>query len=449
MSCTLQTRGHAEGKPLNRLVPEANLATIKTVAARVLTMAVGLICGLLTTRLVISSTGVDNFALFSFLIVLPALIPFSDLGTGAALVNRIAQSSAPIGDQAVRDTLLSVLRILVGSAVVLELINIGLFLSGSWDVILGSAGNAPQAANVAFLCASLFAFGVPLSIGSRALLGLGRAHFIVLAQGVQAPLTLLLVWMVIHLEAAQLRSYLAAASYLAALATASLITWLAVGHLRSSFGWTVRNLPRLSSVHGAKVMHIGLPFLVQTVATPLATQLDRIILAQVVSAAELASYSLGSQVFIACYSLFAAAGLTLWPYFAKQRSQGIASRPFAIAGLFAALAFVLGSIIFFLGPPLFDALSAGRVAVSTPVLVAFAAVLVVQAALYPLGMYLMDPKGVRFQTIPVLLMVVSNVLLSIVLARVFGIIGPLIATAVTVSVFQLVPFAVYVSRRRV
>jgi hypothetical protein len=70
--------------------------------------------------------------------------------------------------------------------------------------------------------------------------------------------------------------------------------------------------------------------------------------------------------------------------------------------------------------------------------------MVCQATKYPLGMFMTDAPGLRYQAFMVVLMVPVNLGLSIVLARRFGAVGPVIGSAVGVFFFQVVANWAYV-----
>ena len=73
--------------------------------------------------------------------------------------------------------------------------------------------------------------------------------------------------------------------------------------------------------------------------------------------------------------------------------------------------------------------------------------MVFQALKYPLGMYMTDARGLRFQAYMILAMVPVNLGLSIVLAGSLGAAGPVIGSLVGVVLFQYVANLLYVRRR--
>ena len=77
---------------------------------------------------------------------------------------------------------------------------------------------------------------------------------------------------------------------------------------------------------------------------------------------------------------------------------------------------------------------------------AYLVYVVIEAAKQPLGMYMTDPRGLRFQVVPVLVLVPVNFALSWWLTAPLGAAGPILGSAVSVLVCQLVPYTWWVRR---
>ena len=71
---------------------------------------------------------------------------------------------------------------------------------------------------------------------------------------------------------------------------------------------------------------------------------------------------------------------------------------------------------------------------------AYLVYVVIEAAKQPLGIYMTDPRGLRFQVVPVLVLVPVNFALSWWLTAPLGATGPILGSAVSVLVCQLVPY---------
>ena len=418
--------------------------------ARVVTMAVSLVCGILTARLVIGQGGVDVYAFFSLLVALPGLVSFSDLGAGAVVVNSIAASPDIRRDERLSRQALTVLRVQMIFAATVTAVNVVLLLTGGWRALLGSAAeNIPHADLAAFVCVGLFAAWMWLGMWQRILLGMGRNPLVILLQGIVSPLTLLFVWLMLSTGDAALHSFLAVGSFAATLVSALLGTAVAA---KASGGLLPRAVARSLRPRrhaGARVMDVGWPMLAQLLATPLSMVLPRFILAQGATAVAVAQYGVAGQVFFALQALVAAAGVTLWPAFTKARSRGELRRgPFLLALGFGAGIALICAVILLIGPWLFDLISDGELVVPAGLILAFGAMVTVQAVLYPLGMFIMDKQGIRFQVVPALAMALSTVVLTIVLVGPLGVLAPPVANAASVVVFQVLPFTWYIRRHR-
>lgn len=412
-------------------------------------MAISLVCGVLTVRLILGGPGVEYYALYTLVASLPGLISFSDLGSGAVLVNSIAVSDAPREDRKIRAQLTTVGRIMVSFAGTGMVLNAILYLTGAWKLILGDAGTIAGADLAAFVSMTIFCLGIPFGIWQRVLLGLHKNHWIILIQAAQGPLNLLLVWLLVSFAPPSAGTFLALTSMISGIVIAWVGFGFAVGALSPLLGRAIRDIPRVRRVRGVRVMHVGWPMLVQLVSAPLSVALLRYILAQSGSTHDVAEYGAVGQVFFAINGVVAAGGLALWPLFTRSRSRGTLTRgPYLIAALFAAGAAVICALVWAVSPWLFGFITDGTIDVAGTTVLAFGLMVVCQAALYPLGMFLMDEAGIRFQMIPVALMTISTIVIALLITPTLGAPGPVLANAVSVLVFQVVPFAIYTARHR-
>ena len=412
-------------------------------------MAISLVCGVLTVRLILGGPGVEYYALYTLVASLPGLISFSDLGSGAVLVNSIAVSDSPRQDRTIKAQLTTVGRIMVCFAGTAMVLNSVLYLTGAWRAILGDAGGIAGADLAAFMSMTIFCLGIPFGIWQRVLLGLHKNHWIILIQAAQGPLNLLLVWLLVSFAPPSAGTFLALTSMISGIAIALVGFGFALGALSPLLGRAIRDIPRFRRVRGVRVMHVGWPMLVQLVSAPLSVALLRYVLAQSGTTHDVAEYGAVGQVFFAINGVVAAGGLALWPLFTRSRSRGTLTRgPYMIAALFAAGAAVICALVWAVSPWLFGFITDGTIDVAGTTVLAFGLMVVCQAALYPLGMFLMDEAGIRFQMIPVALMTVSTIVLALVITPSLGAAGPVLANAFSVFVFQIVPFAIYTARHR-
>lgn len=412
-------------------------------------MVISLVCGVITTRMILGETDIQHYALYSLLITIPSLLTFTDLGSGAVLVNAVATSDDIRTDRRLRLQITSVGRVLLMFATGLMLINTVLLVTGGWRALFGDAGAIPGAALAAFLCVTLFSLSITLGVWFRILLGQRRNHIVILVQGMISPVTLGGVWLMLTLGGREFGSYLAIASYGASLFSAIVGFALVTRSTAPLIPDAVRMLLRFRSVRGVRVMDVGWPMLAQMVTYPIAVGSQRYVLAQFGTPTDVAEYGVAGQVFFALNGLVMAAGVALWPQFTRLRHKGELRRgPFLLSLIFAGAIAAATLLVWWVSPWLFGFITQGELEVRTFTIFAFGCMIMLTAAVYPLGMFIMDKPGIRFQVIPTLAMATVSIILSLVLTPLLGIVGPLVGVSFALIVCQIIPYSIYIHRHR-
>ena len=423
----------------------------RTALAKVVVMGVTGVFGLVNTRLIISHFGTDAYAQYGLLATFPNLMPFTDLGIGAVILNTVAGSSDLRHDMIVRRTLTTAIRVLLGSALVIATTGIVLGLLGAWPTLLG-AKLMDGGGVTATLCLVVYAAALPLSVGQRIVVGMGRSATQVISQGIVSPaLTcMLLLAVVVRLEAGNAVSVM---SYVANTLVSIVCVVVAWRTTRPLLSQALRDVPRLREVRGVRIVDTAGPSLVQALIIPIAFQTDRLLLSHLGGGQTLAQYNLAAQMFNLLTQTVSVTGMAMWPHFAKARADGRVESPFGAARSFAAMGGGLSLVLVLVAPWMASVLSDGKIELPVTLLAANIANVVVEAAKQPLGMYMTDPRGLRAQMIPVVILVPMNLVLSWVLIAPLGAAGPIAGSVIAVIVCQLVPYALWVSadlrRRRV
>lgn len=432
-------RGRAGGRDVWRGV-------LRSGGVRMLVLPVSAVLGILVTRLVIDNYGAGAFAQYGLLVGIGTLLPFADLGMAAAVVNAVAASSDVRADDHLRRVVVTAVRILLCSALVLSLVAVGITVAGLWPTLLGSGllpGSGPL---VAMACVVLIAVGLPVGIGQRVLAGLGRNHVAIAVLGLQTPLVLGTLVLLLATDVPG-GSVIAAVPFAVTLALSVVCTVLAARTLRPTLGRALRDVPRLRSVRGARVFDVAWPMLIQMIALPLAMQTDRLVLSHIAGPGELGEYNLASQMFTPIWAVVNAAGFSLWPVFARARARGAESSPLPMAAAFGGLAAGMAVVVAVASPWLADLASGGRITLAPALVVAFGVLMVLQAVKYPMGMFLTDPAGLRYQAYMIVAMLPVNLGLSWVLGQWWGAVGPVVGSIIGVLLFQVLGTFVYVRRR--
>lgn len=423
--------------------PTAAGSVRRNVMAKVVVLGVSGLLSVVTTRMMIGNFGVAAYAEFGLLATMTALLPFADLGVAAAVVNRIAASNDPADDPQVRGTLVSAIRLLLVSGTVIAGIGVVISVLGLWPTLLGR-GLLPGGEVTALLCLLVFAAALPLGLGQRMLNGLGRSHFYVLVQGLAAPAMLggVALLVLVHGNGTQL----ALISYLASALVGGVAVVMGGRALSPQLGRAIRDVPRLRTAKTAPVLGMAWPMLIQMLALPVAMQTDRLLLSHLGTVGDLAQYNLGSQLFGLVLQTISSAGLALWPVFARARAVGEIQSPVRISAWFGLGALGVCAALGLAMPLLLPIVTGGRITLDGWVVVGFVVFVAAQAAKYPLGMYMTDAPGLKFQVPPILVLVPLNLTISWALIGVIGAGGPVVGSAIAVTLCQTLPNLWYVRR---
>lgn len=441
MTATMSKHEAATGKPRVWAIMGRNAGV------RLLVLPVSAILGIFSTRLIIDNFGEAAYAQYGLLIGIGALIPFADLGISAAIMNAVGGSDDPAHDPYVQKILTTCIRILLGSATVLLLISLVISLLGWWPTLLGEGLVPHSGPIVAALCVAMLAISMPAGLGQRVLSGLGKNHVTVAMLGLQTPFVLLTLYLVLHLHPAA-GAYVAIVPYLVTFAILAGCTWYAARKLNPTLRNAIRDTPRLRTVRGGRVFDVAWPMMLQMIALPIAMQTDRLVLSHVSDLNNLAQYNLASQMYTPVWQVVSSAGVALWPIFARARTSKDlkATSPLPISMAFGGAAALVCVVISLASGWLSHAASGGHIHLSLSLLISFSVFMVMQAAKYPLGMYMTDARGLRYQAFMIVALMPVNLGLSWVLAIHYGAIGPVIGSAVGVFLCQVLANYVYVRR---
>lgn len=416
----------------------------RSAAVQIIVSGLSGLLGIFTSRLIISHYGVAAYGQYGLLTSLPTLMPFADLGIAVVIVNSIAGSSDPQSDPVVRRTITSAFRVLLISALTIVTMSLVIQWAGWWPLILG-AGLLPGGDMVAMACLMIFGLGLPLGIGARILVGLGRNPLQAAVQGLNAPIIFFCV-LGLTASSAPGGNLVATASFLASAACSALGLVIASRLIHPQIGEALKDVVRLRAVPNVKVLDTAWPMVVQMISLPIAMQTGRLLLSHMGTSADLAQYNLASQLFGIALQSIATAGVAFWPYFAKARSERTTKSPMRPTAIFAVGGLVIGLAVCAILPFIVQLVAQGQIELSWTLVLAFLVFTVVQAAKYPAGMYMTDARGLRFQIIPILLMIPLNLTLIWWFIPIVGAAGPVVATSISVVVCQVLPNLWWVRR---
>jgi O-antigen/teichoic acid export membrane protein len=411
----------------------------RSAGAKLLVLPVTAAFSLVTTRIIVTSTGAEGYAQYGLLVSLTALLPFLDLGLGAAVTNAVAGSANPKADLRVRATLVTAIRALLISSVILLVFTLLATATGLWPRLLGAGLIGPSGSNAAGVSLALLAVTVPMALGQRILNGLQRNHIQIVLVALQAPITCLLVGLSATVS---IGTWAPPVAFYVSLLLSTGLTAIAARKLSSPMLTGIaRDVFARRSPHGPRPTGTAVPMLIVMIGLPLALQSDRLVLSHAATSADLAQYTAVAQLFIPVWALISVTGIALWPVYARSRGRRLdpghspARLSLVFAGATAGICFLIGLLTQWL----VALMTRGEVVVQVGTIVAFGCLMVAQAAQYPMGMFLTDPAGLRFQALTVAALLPLNLALSVALAMKLGAQGPVWASAVTVLTCQVLP----------
>lgn len=416
-----------------------------TAGAKVLTMACAGLLGITSSRIIIQTFGIDAYAQYGLLNGIRSLIPFVDLGVGAVVLNVVATSDDPRHSDQVLRALITSLRALVFSGAIVAAAAVMIGIAGWWPALLGQ-GLLDDGSITATTCFVVFGLSLPLGIGVRVLIGLRRNTLQALLQGLISPIFLLGLILLVLCGVDPHGNFVALISYLAASAASLMLLIVAARLIAPQVQRALYRVPRLISTRGTTVIGTAAPVLVQAIANPVALQSDRILLSHRASTIELAQYTFANQIFGLILQTIIAGGIALWPFFARARSQGEVLRVGRLSGGFLTASLAMGISLAFAMPVIERVAADGKVHLPNSILIAYILFVAVMALNYPPGMYMTDERGLRFQVLPILAMMSSNLLLSWILIPALGAAGPVLGSAAAILVFQVIPNTWWVRR---
>lgn len=401
---------------------------------------------LLTARLVIVHAGTTTYAFFALVTSLLAVLPFADLGTGAALVNTIAKSVNPREDDEVRNTVRTVVSTLWLSATLIVVASLALCVTSAWPSLLGDVQQQPSGLVTGIVLGLvLFAFSLPVGVGQRALVATHQSHLATLTTSLATPLTLASAALL--LRTVPSRPGVVVLSSAFGLVCAQFVT-TALAQRRTGIRLLWQPLALTRPRNMRVLARTTVPWLVITAGLPLGLGTDRLVLSHLVGVEGVATYSVVAQLYAPSYALVSAAALPLWALFRSQSDSNSAKRLWLrTLGFLGGLGFLGAAALIFLGPAGVALISDGRIGAPLGLLASFGLLLFIQALHLPSGMFLTDHRGLSFQAWCVGLALPVNLILSVMLAARLGAAGPVIGSAASVLLVQAVPCFLYARRR--
>lgn len=414
---------------------------------RAITMPISLAISLLTAHLMIDELGSETFAAVMVVTTLSQLLPFTDFGVGASVLNATADEKASAEERIL--VLVAAQRVLLISGGTVVALAGAISAFDFWGPLLGDGVGALRAPGVtAFAYFVLFALWINMQLGNRVLTGSQR-NYLVIAIGSSAGLiNIILVAVATRFDLEP--DFYCLASMVGLVLTSQLVCSLAAKSLGVTIATVLYRAAFTRQSPSSRIHRTALPMLVIMIAVPATLHTDRLLLSHLGSAIDLARYSVAFQIYLPLWTAASSVLIVLWPAFNRLRSVSGTRASFLelkrqsvrllLAGILAAAG------LWILQPLVTAWLSQSEATAPQTLAASFALLLLAQIVQFPIGMYLTNERGLRFQAICVTGMLVVSVPVSALSIQLLGPAGPILTSAICVTVFQTIPGWVFARR---
>jgi O-antigen/teichoic acid export membrane protein len=415
------------------------LTALSSAAAKIVSLSASLI----TVPLTAGYLGAERYGLWMTVLSVAGLLGMADLGIGSGVMTLLAETHGQ-GDRLLARKLVSnAFCVLASIGALLVALTCALHATIPWARVIGLRGEeAGPAAVVAIAC---FGVGLPLGIAHRVLTAYQEGYSAGLWQMLGSLLSFACVLLAVVMKSGIVGLVLAVSG---TPLLASLITCYAVFQHRMR--WLrprVRDLDRRCCRDLIRTS--GLFFVLQ-VAGNIGYGSDAVVLAHVCGGVAVAEYSVATKLFSIPQTLFGYVLAPLWPAYGEAIAKGDITwvkrilRRSILLGL-VTMVMSAGALVL-IGQWFVLRWTGGKISVSFPLLVALGIWSISIALSGPLAMFLNGAKVVGFQVVTASCMAVVNILLSIVLARSFGVSGVVFGSIISQLLTTLIPIRLYLPR---
>lgn len=415
----------------------------KSSSTAVLTKGLSVALGALTVSVLLTHLGPERYGVWILITGLVAMVSSSDLGVANALVNLLAEARGREDTNAMRSILASSIATLLVLSVCGMLLLCMLQAFIDWGSVFSITEKTiikeAKTATVIALALGLALF--PLGLLPKTLIANQQGHHANYITTVATALSFCSLFAAANAQKSL--PFLVAAFF----GTKLLVN--AVGCMVVYKKAPLALLPKLSHVstkHSAKVLKLGGTFLVLQLATLLVYQTDSFIIAHVIGIESISSYSVTWLLFSYLNLLFPLLTPYLWPMFGEAFARKDFRWVKKAFRIYLALCIGLTSLgigpMIYLSPDIIR-VWAGPTAVPTQGLIwSMATWTLCQAALAPFTCLLGGCNRLEYYKYYATATAVANILLSILLATLYGLAGVVLATTISTLIFTLFPSAI-------
>lgn len=413
---------------------------IKTAWSGLFAKVTAIIVTLLMVPLAVHYLGKEQYGLWVAASSLVAMLGFMDGGAGNATINMVAYASS-----AKEDSLAKIVSTAFFSLMVFALIGCVLFLSVfpfvSWGKLLGVAESRLLSdLNVVVVIIALFFFiNIFVTLVGKIQKGLQEGYLDSLWNGVAAVLSLLFVYIAIHVDTGLI-------GFVIAFLAGPLLAYLA-NNIHYLFFRRKDLRPRLVNFESSiakNLFAVGGMFFVLQITSTIQGQADNVIIANILGAGAVASYEITMKLFLVAPMLFSLLLTPLWPAYREAFANGDMQwvRRIFLKSLRWALFISVPSamVLVLLGGKIIEIWVGYEVIPSTGLLVGCGIWLIFLTVGNALAVFLNGLQLVKIQLIVATSAGIMNVILSIWLIRIFGVAGAVFGSVISYLICAILPY---------
>jgi len=402
----------------------------------------------ITTWLATSTIGPNNYSAVLLVTGLPLLLPFLDLGSNAPLISGIAKrgtrgNNLLLFSFALRKSGFSGLAIFVVGCLV--------SYNSRSDLLFGNSTSVFESPELIILAFSaLFAVTTFLTPSLKVFVGLGQAHLTMVLGVATAALSCLLTLLASELHLGV--DYFALISSISASITMAYAFMLVLTRLDLTLVEVCREVLNFRSKTPSSVRSNAKFMFILSIGLAAIQFSDRYIVANLLPKASLPSFVYASLIYVPLWAAISSVLITLWPHFTSLQinlePSIVRKKVQQLWGSVVLIGVALGIVFAVTAPFVIQLVSSGLVEVNLAVIYAFSLLLIVQIAQFPIGVYLVDNAGLRFQAFFVSIAAIMCIPLSSVLVSSIGASGSVLASASLIVIFQLLPNTLRFARKQ-
>jgi O-antigen/teichoic acid export membrane protein len=375
-----------------------------------------------------------------------AAMGFADLGIGNGLMNAVSEAYGKDDRPLAREYVTSAFALMLCIAAVLALAGAMVYPFVPWLRLFNvrSGAAAAEGARAFLVLYGSFVVSIPLGVITRAQAGLQKGYASQLVSAVGSALSLCAMLVVIWRHGSL--TWLVFASVYAGIAATLVNGWF----LFYQHPWLTPSWGAYRKSAANKIFNLGLMFFVLQCGVAVSFSSDNIVIDQVLGAAAVAAYAVPQKLFSSVSILVSMGIAPLWPAYGEALARGDVAwiRKAYLSSMWATLAITVPicSILVIAAPWVLKVAVGRMLHAPMRLLVVLAVWGVVNAVSVTTAMLLNGAGVLKEQTLVVVVASLSNLLLSIVLTRRFGIMGVCLGSIISQLLITLPMFLLLVRR---